>query len=50
MVAKVKPIPDGFHSITPYLIVEGAANVIDFAQKAFDAKLHHEATKRPDLS
>ena len=50
MATKVKPVPDGFHSITPYLIVEGAAKVIDFAQKAFDAKLHHEATKRPDGS
>jgi PhnB protein len=50
MAAKVKPIPDGFHTITPYLIVEGAAKVIDFAQKAFDAKLEHEATKRPDGS
>jgi len=50
MAAKVKAIPDGFHSVTPYLIVEGAAKIIDFAQKAFDAKLHHEATKRPDGS
>ena len=50
MATKVKPIPDGFHSITPYLIVDGAAKIIDFAQKAFDAKLHHEATKRPDGS
>jgi len=50
MAAKVKPIPDGFHTITPYLIVDGAAKIIDFAQKAFDAKLDHEATKRPDGS
>ena len=50
MTAKVKPIPDGFHSITPYLIVEGAAKIIDFMQKAFDAKLQHDATKRPDGS
>jgi uncharacterized glyoxalase superfamily protein PhnB len=47
MATKVKPIPDGFHSITPYLIVDGAAKIIDFMQKAFDAKLEHE-TKRPD--
>jgi PhnB protein len=50
MAAKVKPIPDGFHTITPYLIVDGAAKIIDFMQKAFDAKLDHEATKRPDGS
>jgi PhnB protein len=48
MATKVKPIPDGFHTITPYLIVDGAAKIIDFMQKAFDAKLDHEATKRPD--
>ena len=50
MAAKVKPIPDGFHTLTPYLIVDGAADVIEFMQKAFDAKYHHEPTKRPDGS
>lgn len=33
----VKPIPDGYHSITPYLIVKGAANAIEFYKKAFGA-------------
>jgi len=50
MAAKVKAIPEGFHTITPYLIVDGAGKIIDFMQKAFDAKLQHEATKRPDGS
>jgi PhnB protein len=36
--AKVKPIPDGYHSATPYLIVDGAARAIDFYKRAFDAK------------
>jgi PhnB protein len=31
----VKPIPDGYHSITPYLIVHGAARMIDFMKQAF---------------
>jgi PhnB protein len=31
----VKAIPDGYSSITPYLIVQGAANAIAFYQKAF---------------
>jgi PhnB protein len=35
---KVKAIPDGYHSITPYLIVRGAARAIDFYQKAFGAE------------
>ncbi len=37
MANKVKPIPDGYHSVTPYLVVEGAAKAIDFYKKVFDA-------------
>jgi PhnB protein len=33
----VKPIPEGYHSVTPYLIVKGAARAIDFYKKAFGA-------------
>jgi PhnB protein len=33
----VKPIPDGYHSVTPYLIVDGAADAIDFYKQAFGA-------------
>ena len=33
----VKPIPEGYHSITPYLIVKGAADAIDFYKQAFGA-------------
>lgn len=33
----VKPIPEGFHSITPYLGVEKAAEAIEFYKKAFNA-------------
>jgi len=36
--AKVKAIPTGYHAITPYLIFDGAANAIDFYQRAFNAK------------
>lgn len=36
--ARVKPIPDGYHAITPYLIVDGAARAIEFYKRAFDAK------------
>lgn len=34
----VKPIPEGFHTVTPYLLVRDAAKLIDFAKKAFDAR------------
>jgi PhnB protein len=37
MSDKVKPIPDGYHSITPYLIVKGGAAAIEFYKKAFGA-------------
>ena len=33
----VKPIPDGYHTVTPYLIVKDAAKAIDFYKKAFGA-------------
>lgn len=33
----VKPIPDGYHSVTPYLIVRGAAQAIEFYKKSFGA-------------
>ncbi len=32
-----KPIPDGYHSITPYLSIQGAAEAIDFYRRAFGA-------------
>ena len=33
----VNPIPEGYHSVTPYLIIRGAADAIEFYQKAFGA-------------
>jgi PhnB protein len=37
MTSKPKPIPDGYHAATPYLIVNGAAQAIEFYKKAFGA-------------
>ena len=37
MATVTKPIPEGYHSATPYLIVKGAAEAIDFYKRAFDA-------------
>lgn len=34
----VKPIPDGYHSVTPYLVIDGAADAIEFYKKAFGAE------------
>ena len=33
----VKPIPEGYHTVTPYIIVKGAAKALDFYKKAFNA-------------
>jgi PhnB protein len=33
----VKPIPEGYHSVTPYLIVKGAAQALEFYKKALGA-------------
>lgn len=38
MAANVKPIPEGYHSVTPYLVIKGAAKAIAFYKKAFGAK------------
>lgn len=35
---RAKPIPAGYHSITPYLIVNGAAAALEFYKTAFGAK------------
>ena len=34
----VKPIPDGYHAVTPYLGIRGAAAALDFYKKAFGAR------------
>jgi len=45
-MADVKPIPEGYHSLTPYLIVDGAAEAMEYYKKAFGAvelfRMEHE--------
>src|ERR1041385_7233202 len=38
MKAKVNPIPEGYHTVTPYLTISGASDAIEFYKKAFGAK------------
>jgi uncharacterized glyoxalase superfamily protein PhnB len=38
-----KPIPDGFHSITPHLVIRDCARAIEFYQKAFGAEVVHQS-------
>ena len=35
----VKSIPDGYHTITPYLIVEDADKLVEFVENIFDGEL-----------
>lgn len=47
MTSTVKPIPEGYHTVTPYLVVEGANRLLAFLEAAFGAKVLHR-TDRPD--
>jgi PhnB protein len=33
----VKPIPDGYQAVTPYLVIQGASAAIDYYKKVFGA-------------
>jgi PhnB protein len=46
---KVNPIPEGCHSITPYLLVPDVGRLIEFLKKAFDA-VEREKIARPSGS
>ncbi len=43
----VKPIPEGFHTVVPYLVVTDATKLLDFVQRAFGAQVQ-EAMRGPD--
>lgn len=43
------PIPAGYHTVTPYLLVDGVAGLIEFLVAAFDAEVKGSLT-RPDGS
>ncbi|WP_246563293.1 VOC family protein [Bradyrhizobium liaoningense] len=48
MATKVKPVPEGYHTVTPYLVVDGAEKVIRFMKDAFGAQPVFEPLMRPD--
>ena len=37
-MSPVKPVPDGYHTVTPHLVVRDAAKALDFYAKAFGAE------------
>lgn len=38
MASSIQPIPQGFHTVTPHLVIRGAAKAIEFYKKAFGAQ------------
>lgn len=38
MAGKVKPVPEGYSTITPYLSIKGASDAIEFYKRAFGAR------------
>jgi PhnB protein len=49
MATKIKAVPEGHHTVTPYLVVSGVAKLIEFAKQAFGAE-EVFLSKRPDGS
>jgi PhnB protein len=47
MTSEVKPVPEGYHTVTPYLCVSGAADALEFYKNAFGAI---EICRMPDPS
>ena len=43
----LKPIPEGYRTVTPYLTVHGLPKLIEFVQKAFGATIVNKMS-RPD--
>lgn len=43
----VKPVPEGYHTVTPYLVVDNADTLLDFVRRAFGARMQHEM-RNPD--
>ena len=46
----VKPIPDGYHSVTPYLILDDATRALDFYKKALSATERDSSRSMPSSS
>src|ERR1700722_2177850 len=41
---RVNPVPDGFRTVTPYLIVSDVPNLVDFLKRVFDAEETNRST------
>lgn len=43
-----KSVPEGYHTVTPYITVRNAEKVIDFLKRGLNAQTVHEPLKTPD--
>jgi uncharacterized glyoxalase superfamily protein PhnB len=43
-----KAIPEGYHTVTPYLVAKGAEKTVEFIKKAFGAQMSFEPMMGPD--
>ena len=41
---RVRPVPEGYHTITPYLVAQNAPVLLDFVKQVFDAKENYRST------
>jgi len=48
-MSNVRPIPEGYHSVTPYLVTSSVPQLLEFVQAAFDAEVQHRM-EMPDGS
>jgi PhnB protein len=48
MAGTVKPVPQGYHTLTPHLVVKDAGRAIEFYQKGFGAKQVGGVFRTPD--
>jgi len=46
-ISEVRTVPEGYHTVNPFLIVEGAPKLIQFLKQTFDAKVE-ESVEGPD--
>ena len=47
VTTKVKPVPERYHSVTPYLVVEGVPKLLEFLKDTFNST-ELERVPRPD--
>jgi PhnB protein len=41
MTSNINPVPEGYHTITPYIIIKDAERAIEFYKKSFNAEERH---------